>query len=104
MPLGARLWHYAAEPRTLSITYLLCGLAITNTTDNQSEMWPLKFTDFSLFLYHQSYTILQGLLIPPMTFPSCHDQAQTGNPQMGEPALAETELATINFLLYVEVV
>ena len=25
MPLGARLWHYAAELRTLSVTYPLCG-------------------------------------------------------------------------------
>ena len=45
MPLGARFWHYAAELRTLSVTYPLCGLAHTDTTDNPSEMYPLKLTD-----------------------------------------------------------
>ena len=61
---GAKLWHYAAEPRTLSVTYPFCGSALTVTTNNPSEMCPLKFTDFCLFLYHQSYAILQGPLIP----------------------------------------
>ena len=42
MPLGARLWHYAAELRTLSVTYPLCGSALTDTTDNPSEMCPQK--------------------------------------------------------------
>ena len=49
---GAKLWHYAAELRTLSVTNTLCGLAFTNTTDNLSEMCPLKLTDFCLFVYH----------------------------------------------------
>ena len=70
----ARLWHYAAELRTLSVTYHLCGSALTDTTDNPSEMCPLKLTDFCLFLYHRSYTILQGPLIPPMAFTSCYDR------------------------------
>ena len=48
MPLEARLWHYSAE---LS-AYPLCALARSNTTDNPSEMCPLKLTDFCLFLYH----------------------------------------------------
>ena len=74
MPLGARLWHYAAELRTLSVTYPLCGSALTDTTDNPSEMCPLRLTDFCLFLYHRSYTILQRPLIPPMAFTSCHDR------------------------------
>ena len=64
MPLGARLWHYAAELRNLSVTYPLCGSALTDTMNNPSEMCPLKLTDFGLFLYHRSYTILQGPLIP----------------------------------------
>ena len=42
MPLGARLWRYAAELCSLSVTYLLCGLALTNTTDNLSEKCPDK--------------------------------------------------------------
>ena len=42
----AKLWHYAAELRTLSVTYHLCGSALTNTTDNLSEMCPLKLTDY----------------------------------------------------------
>ena len=61
MPLGARLWLYADELRTLSVAYPLCGSALTDTTYNLSEMGPLKLTDFCLFMFHQSYTILQGL-------------------------------------------
>ena len=64
----AKIWHYATELRTL-----LCGSALTNTTDNLSEMCPLKLADFFLFLYHQSYIILQGPLIPPMDFTNCPD-------------------------------
>ena len=37
MPLGARLWHYAAELGTLSVTYPLHGSALNNTTDNPSN-------------------------------------------------------------------
>ena len=44
MPLGARLWHYTAELRTLSVTYPLCGWALTDTTEDPSEMGPLKLT------------------------------------------------------------
>ena len=65
---GAKLWHYAAELCTFSVTYPLCGSTLTNTTDNQPEMCPLKLTDFCLFLYHWSYTIFQGPLIPPHDF------------------------------------
>ena len=49
--LGAKLWHYAAELHTLSDTYPLCGLALTNTMDDQSEMCPLTLADFCLFHY-----------------------------------------------------
>ena len=80
MPLGARLWHYAAELRTLSVTYPLCGSALTNATENLSEMRPLKLTDVCLFLYHQSYTILRGPLIPPMAFTGCHDRGSNRLP------------------------
>ena len=59
---GAKLWHYDAELRTLSVTYPPSGSALTYTTDNPYEMCPLKLTDFC----HQSYTILHGPLIPPM--------------------------------------
>ena len=38
----SQAWHYAAELRTLSVTYPLCGSALTDTTDNPSEMCPLK--------------------------------------------------------------
>ena len=64
MPLGARLWHYAAELRTLSGTYPLCGSALTNTTDILSEMCPLKLTDFARLRtidHTQSY---KGRLFP----------------------------------------
>ena len=74
MLLGARLWHYASEHRTLSVIYPLCGSALTDTTDNPSDMCPLKLTGFCLFLYHRSYTILQGPLIPALAFTSCHDR------------------------------
>ena len=69
------------------VTYPFGGSAITNTTDNLSEKYRLKLTEFCLFLYHRSYTILQGPLIPPMTFTSCHDRGSNLLPQMGEPAL-----------------
>ena len=49
---GAKLWHYAVELHTLSVTYPLCGLALTNTTYNLFEMCPLKLTYFCLFLYN----------------------------------------------------
>ena len=45
----AKLWRYAAELRTLSVTYPLCGSALTDTTHNPSEMCPLKRTDLYLF-------------------------------------------------------
>ena len=88
--------HDAAELRTPSVTDHLCGPAVTNTTDNLSEMCTLKLSEFCLFLYHQSYTILQGPLIPPMAFTSCHDGAQTDYPQMGEPALSENRKRSIS--------
>ena len=59
----------------LSQLHILCvARLISDTTDNPSEMCPLKLTSFCLFLYHWSYTILQGPLIPPMAFTSCHDR------------------------------
>ena len=45
MPLAPSFWHYADELSTLSVTYPLCGLALTNTMENLSEMCPLKLTD-----------------------------------------------------------
>ena len=70
------------------IHYPLCRLALTNTTNNPSEMCPLKLTYFCLFLYHRSYTFLHGPLVPPNGFPQVvMTGAQTCYPQMGEPAL-----------------
>ena len=80
---GAKLWHYAAELRTLSVTFPLCGLAVTNTADNLSEMCQLKLRDFCLFLCHQSYMILQGQLIHTMAFTSCHDRGSNLLPPDG---------------------
>ena len=57
---GANFWHYIAELCALSFTYPLYHSALTNTMDNLSEMCPLKLTEVCLFLYHQSYTILQA--------------------------------------------
>ena len=87
MPLGARLWHYAAELRTLSVTYPLCGSALTITTDNPSEMCPLKLTDFCLCFtidHTQSY---KGRLFPQWLSQVVTTGARTGDPQIGEPAL-----------------
>ena len=83
---GAKLWHYAAELRTLSVTYPLCGLTLTNTTDNQSEMCPLKLTDICLFCsidHAQSY---KGRLFPQWLSQVVMTRARTGYPQMEEPA------------------
>ena len=88
MPLGARLWHYAAELHTLSVTYPLCGLALTNTTDNPSEMCPLKLTDFCLFLYTIDHTqSYKGRLFPQWLSQVVTTGARTDYPKMGEPAL-----------------
>ena len=87
MPLGARLWHYATELPTLSTTYPLCGSALINTTDNQSEMCPLKLTDFYLFYtinHTQSY---KGRLFPQWLSQVVTTGARTAYPRMGEPAL-----------------
>ena len=54
MPLSSTLSGLAHISDILSVVF----------TDNMSEMYPLKLTDFCLFLYHGSYTILQWLLIP----------------------------------------
>ena len=91
MPLGASLWHYAAELCTLSVTYPLGGSALTDTTDNPSEMCQLKVTDFCLFLHHQSYTILQGPFIPPMAFTSCHDPGFNRLPPDGRASTLTTQ-------------
>ena len=46
---GAKFWHDAADLCTLSVTYLLWGLALTNTTmENPSEMSAQELTDFVL--------------------------------------------------------
>ena len=86
MPLEPGFWHYAAELHTLSVTYLLFGLALTDTTDNLSEMCPLELTDFCPFLYHRTYTILQGPIFPQWLSQVVMTGAQTGYPQLGEPA------------------
>ena len=75
---GAKLWHYAAELRTLSVMYPLCGSALTDTTDIPSEMYPLKLTDFCLFLYHtQSY---KDCLFPQWISQVVMTGTQTGYP------------------------
>ena len=40
----------------------------------------INLTDFCLLLYHWSYTILRGPLIPPMAFTSCHDRGSSRLP------------------------
>ena len=63
-PPGARLWHYAAELHTLSVTYPLCGLALTDTTDNLSEMCQTKLRDFDLFFSINHTKSYKGRLLP----------------------------------------
>ena len=91
MPPKARLWRHATELRTLSVAYPLCGSALTNTKDNPSEKWPLKLTDFCLLLYHQLYSILQWLLIPPMAFTSCQDRGSNRLPPDGRASTLTTQ-------------
>ena len=88
MPLGARLWHYAAELRTLSVTYPLCGSALTDTTDNPFEMCPLKLTDFLLvFVPLITHNLTRAAYSPPWLSQVFLTGVQTGYPQMGEPTL-----------------
>ena len=86
MPLGARLWHYAAEPRTLSVSYPLCFSAHTDTiTNNLSGMRSTKLSDISLF-----YTIKQsfkGRMFSQLFLQVVMTGAQTCNPHMREPTL-----------------
>ena len=85
MLLGARLWHYAAELRTSSVTNPLCGSALTDTTDNPSEICPLKLTACFCTIDHtQSY---KGRLFPQWLSQVVTTGARTDYPQMGEPAL-----------------
>ena len=83
---GARLWHYAAELHTLSVTYPLCGSALTNTTDNPSEMCPLKLTDFCLFSSSDHTQSYRGHFLPQWLSQVAMTRTQTCYPQMGEPA------------------
>ena len=39
-----KAWHYAAELCSLPVIYSLCGLVLTDTTDNPSEKRPSNFT------------------------------------------------------------
>ena len=87
MPLGARLWHYAIELRTLSVTYPLCGSALTDTTDNPSDMWPLKLTNFCLFCTIDHTQSHKGRLFPGWLSKVVMTGAQTGYPQLGAAAL-----------------
>ena len=52
---GAKLWHYATELCTLSVTYPLYGLALTNTTHNPSEMCHLQPVFVNTINHTQSY-------------------------------------------------
>ena len=65
----------------LSQLHILC---VAPQIIRLSEMCPLKLTDFCPFLYHQSCTILQGPLIPPMAFISCCDRGSNLQPPDGE--------------------
>ena len=80
--------YYATELPTLSVTYPLCGSAVTDTKDNPSEMFPLKLTDFCLFLYTIDHTqSYKGRLFPQWLSQVVMTGAQTCYPEMGEPAL-----------------
>ena len=88
---GAKPWHYAADLHTLSVLYPLCGSALTDTTNNPSEMCPPRLTDFCLFLYHQLYTILKGLHIPTIAFTSCKDWGSNLLPKDGRAGTLTTQ-------------
>ena len=88
LPLGARPWHYAAELPTLPVTYPLCGLALTNTRDILSEMWPQNLTDVCLFFFTINHTqSYKRYLFPQWLSQIVVIRAQTCYPLMGELAL-----------------
>ena len=69
-------WPYLPCPWSQALAlccWALHSLSYIPFTDKLFEMSPLKLTD-SPFLYHQSYTILQGAHILPMAFTSCHER------------------------------
>ena len=87
VPLGARLWHYATDLRTLSVTYPMCGSALTNNMDILSEMCPLQLTDFACFCtinHAQSY---KGRLFPQWLSQIVMTRGQTCYHQVREPTL-----------------
>ena len=67
---GARPWQNIAELRTPSVTYPLCGSALTEYTNNLSEMCPTKVLPVSVPSIVHSLT---GVAYSPMAFTCCHD-------------------------------
>ena len=98
MPLGAGLWHYAAELRTLSVTYPLCGSALANTTDNLSELCPLKLPDFSLFFVPLIIHNLTRAVYSPNGFHKLSRPGSNRLPPDGKPRL---DIANVK-LLYID--
>ena len=86
----AKPWHNAPEYRTLLVPY---PLLLTDTTDFLSEKRPTKFTDLHSqpetmpSMYHQSLTILLGLLFHNALKQIAVTWDRTCNPQMREQAL-----------------
>ena len=84
---GAKPWHYAAELLTLSVTYSLCSLALTDTMDNLSEMCPAKLMDFYLFCTINHSHFYKGRLFHQCLSQVVMTRAQTCYTQKREPAL-----------------
>ena len=87
---GAKPWHYATDLHIFS----LFSSVVIDSSDNLSEKGPINFTD------HQSFTILQGLYIPPM-FAHCCDSGLNLQPP-GERAgsLTTQQIKLASYLRY----
>ena len=69
---GARLWQHTVELRTPSVINIFEGdqHLVTPWTMFLRCAVLLTLKDYCLFMYHQSYGIMKGLLILPLTFTS----------------------------------
>ena len=78
---GVKSWHYTAQLSTLSVAYPFCGSALTDTSDNLSELCTVKLIGIHYHpakilipvLYHQSNTFLHRHIFP-------HDQGSNLQP------------------------
>ena len=88
VPPTAKDWHYAAELRTLSVTYPLCGSALTDTdTDNLPNMFSNNLIDRHILISREDNYFVPLTIHNLKVSQLGRTQDQTSNPQMRVQAL-----------------